>query len=315
MTGEAQFFGNTLCKNKNCEQCQPYRKDGDFRWEQVPDRQFQEQLKQHKKFMQENYFLIEGDIPIKKRMVSDMLIAKMTADKIKSVRYAEGASERLTSTRLNKSYLEALDTLEFTEKALYNEFSVDRDEDYPIGSREWRLKLEVASIMDIIKATANYSDEMKELIRECKNTSSSDALSVERVYEMIERDAQMEMEHKSIAKIANEIERPRPAKVTKKTIKIGKYDVPKHLIEDYVNSVKMSNTSAIIFKAKYGTLDPLVEQKKFQARVELHEKIFVALKLPYHQKIDHRKKLTKQDEASIEFQSALSEYMEKDDSI
>ncbi len=317
LIGKAQFLGNTLCNNPDCTQCKKYRKDGGFRYENVPDVKYQKRLTVHQKYLKENYFIVDDNLPVTKRIVLDLIMAKATRDKIKAVRYnLEDKFERLHSTKLNKSYLEALDNYEFAKSALYTEFGISRDKKYDIGSREWRQGLEVETILDVINTQALYDKEMMKLIRDCRNDAISTAIAAEQMFTMVERGRNMESRASSmLTKLVNDIESPKKATPTKETVKIGKYDVPKHLIEDYVSSVKMSNISAMIFKAKYGTLDPVVEQRKFQARVDLHKKIFVALKLPYHQKIDHRKKLTKQDEASIEFQSALSDYMEKDTSI
>ncbi len=306
--GEGQFFGHTLCDDKKCDQCKDLRKDGDFRFENKPDNAFKKKLAVHNEFLKQYFFEIDEDTSIKKAVVSNVIVCQATLEKMKEVRYQKFDYERLHNKRIGNDYLNALDKWEQALDSLYREYGIVRGEKYDIGSKDWITKNEVDSIIDIVKAQALYNDEMKELIRQCKNTGVFTAMATEKMYAVTTKS----IENVELMEgLSEEMERKKPAKPTKELIKIGYFMVPKHLVEDYANMLNQSDTSMMIYKSKYGKLDPLVEFKRFQSRVELHKKIFKEMELPYHQDIDHHKKnLTKKEKESLDLQESLTEYIE-----
>lgn len=306
--GDAKFIGNTLCKKKKCEQCKPLRHLGGFRFIFKPDLVYKRRLIVHQQYLSKYCVVVDGDIAIGKKLVAELIIAKTTLDETKKIRYKEGEYDRLESRDLKKNYIEALDDWEFAQNNLYQQFQVQRKIDYPIGSREWKAKLDAESVLDLIKTQANYDPEIQEIITEARNTGITTAMATEELFATVQRGL---ANHSVMEYLANKIERPKPKKVTKETIKIGKFNVSKNIIEDYKNAVASAGSTAMVFRSRYGSLDPIVELKRFQGRVELHKKIFVDLKLPYHQNIDRKKKLTKREKDSLDLQDAISEYLEK----
>ncbi len=311
ITGEGQFIGNTLCDKKNCDQCKPFRKEGQFAFVFKPNLLFQRKLNEHQDYLKKYCVVVDGDIAIGKRLVAELVIAKTTLEETKKVRYEE--YDRLESSQLKKDYVEALDEWEMAQDRLFQQFQVLRKIDYPVGSKEWKSKLEAESVLDIISSQANYDQEIQDLITDAKNTGITTAMASDKIFRMVQRGMEMEARDGSVMnQLANKIQRKKPRKPTKKTIQIGKFNVPKHLIEDYKNSVQQASSSAMLFKSRYGSLDPAVELKRFQGRVDLHKQIFKELALPYHQDIDYqKKKLSKKEKQSRDLQDAISEYLEK----
>jgi len=310
--GDAKFIGNTLCDNKKCEQCKPLRHLGGFRFVFKPDLAYKRRLLQHQEYLSKYCVVVDGDIAIGKKLVAELIIAKTTLDEIKKIRYKEGEFERLESRELKKNYVEALDDWEFAQNSLYQQLQVQRSKDYPVGSREWKAKLEAESVLDVITSQAMYDPEIQELITEARNTGITTAMATEKLFATVQKGMEMEASHGGVMEqLANKIERPKPKKPTKVTVKVGKFKVPTNIMEDYKNAVAMASSSAMLFKSRYGSLDPAVELKRFQGRVELHKKIFRVLRLPYHQDIDRKKKLTKRENDSLDLQDAISEYLEK----
>ncbi len=310
--GNAQFIGNTLCDDLNCKQCLELRPEGNICYIEKPDENYQKKITKHKEYLDKFYFEIDKNVDIKKATVANLIIKKTRMEKIKQVRYNTNKTDydesRILDKRLASDYINALDEYEFALDNFYNEYEIKRNQDYPIGSEEWQTKNELESIMDVIKAKSNYNEEIQKLIRECINTGTISAMASEKLYASTQK---INEDESLMGKLADQIERPKKAKPTKETIQIGDHKVPKNLIEDYVNSVNMSNSTSMIYKARYGKLDPLVEQRKLETRIELHKNIFKALKLPYHQDIDRRNtKLTKKELESLDFQEALREYLE-----
>lgn len=307
-TGEGQFFGNSLCKDPECSQCKELRNDGEFRFENIPDEEFREKIIQRKKYLKEYFFDIDESTVMSKRLVAHLMVKKYTLEQIKKVRYSKDDSDRLDDKKLNKDYLKALDEWEFALDALYQEFQIQRGKDYPIGTMEWKNKIEVEGMLDIVKAQAVYNDEIREIIRESLNTATITAMAVEKLYAVTRKGDE---DYVMMEDLAENIKRKPPTKKTKETIKIGRWDVPKNVIEDYENAVSMSNTASMVYKAKYGKLDPEVEMKKLRGRIELHKAIFDSIGLPYHQDIKlHKKKLTKKEQDSLDFQRSLSNYLD-----
>jgi len=306
--GDAKFIGNTLCDNKKCNQCKSLRHLGDFRFVFKPDLVYKKRLLQHQEYLSKYCVVVDGDVAIGKKLVAELIIAKTILDETKKIRYKEGEYDRLESRELKKNYVEALDDWEVAQNSLYQQLQVQRNKDYPVGTREWKAKLEAESVLDIITSQAMYDPEIQELITDARNAGFTTAMATEKLFATVQRG----MENHSVMEyLANKIERPKPKKVTKETVKVGKFNVPKNIMEDYKNAVAMASSSAMLFKARYGSLDPAVELKRFQGRVELHKKIFVALGLPYHQDIERKKKQTKREKDSLDLQDAISEYLEK----
>jgi len=307
--GEAQFIGWTLCKNENCEQCTDLRKEGNFRFVMKADLKYQNKIEKHKEYLDKYCLIIDEDTTVGKTVLADLIIAKTELDGIKKLRYKQGDYQRLEDKSLRKKYIEALDGFELSQDRLYQEFGVSRQADYQVGTREWKTKLDVNTVLDVVLSKAITDPKIDEMIRQAINTGTISAMTSERLFSMMQET----VEDKSIlAKLANQIKRKKPAKATKETITLAGFKVPKNLIDDYANAISMSNTSAMVYKAKFGELDPIVEMRKFQGRIELHKKIFKAVNLPYHQNIDYKKKeLTKKQKQSVDLQEALSQYLEK----
>lgn len=313
-TGNGQIVGNTLCDNPECSQCKPLRKFGDFAFVKKPDLKYKKRLEQHKTYTRKYLIEVDGDTTIEKTVVADLVIKKFVLEETKKLRYKNREPERLSSKNISKRYLEALDEWELSQDRLYQSFGISRLENYTIGSREWKSKMDADSIMDIVEAKSIYIPEIKEIIEHFKETGSYTVHATEKYFNLVEQ--QREVIHNSVMNddclVKDEITRIKKINSDSiEKISIGSFNVPKNVLDDYLNHIKSANTKMLIKRSRFGELDPLEELDRLNKRIELHKAIFEALKLPYHADIDTRKHLTKEQKESIEFQEQLSRYTDE----
>ena len=88
-------------------------------------------------------------------------------------------------------------------------------------------------------------------------------------------------------------------------IKIGGYEIPKSLLNAYADKVSYVRRAGIY---SVGSEDPLIIEKALRGRVKAHQAIFKYLGLEY---VDYTDPDKKHDPKSIEFQNALSEWLEQ----
>jgi len=317
--GDAKFIGATLCDKPECDQCKDLRDtEGDFRYVAEPDLEYKKELKNHKKYMAKYTFEIDGDTTISKKVITDIFIAQADVDKLKKYRYDSNDYDKLNDRDIRKSYVEALDQLEFALDYLYRDYGINRQTDYEIGSRDWQTKLDVDSLLDVIKVQANSNDEIKKLISDAKEIGWLSANATEMMYQQVMRGKELQENQESTAveRFTKQAEikeiTSKPKKPSKETILVGGLKVPKNLLEDYANCIKTSNFHTMMMESRTGVNDPLEHLKRLELRVEYHKRIFKALKLPYHQEIGYKKKLTTKQKQSMKFAGALNTYIEED---
>ena len=88
-------------------------------------------------------------------------------------------------------------------------------------------------------------------------------------------------------------------------IDIGGYEVPKSLLNAYADKVSYVRRAGIY---SAGSEDPLIVEKALRGRVKAHQAIFKYLGLEY---IDYTDPDKKHDPKSLEFQNALSSWLEE----
>lgn len=319
-TGSGQFVGNTLCDKIDCDQCRPLRKQGDFAFVKKPDKRYKKEILEHKRYVKQYLIVVDGDTTIEKTVVADLVIKKYILDQTKKLRYKDRDPERLSSQKISKRYLEALDDWEMAQDHLYRTFNIVRGEKYPIGKAEWKASIEVQSIMDVIEAQSLYIPEIKELINHYKETGSYTVRATEKYFDMVESKRDMIEESVTgtdrvqnyMKQLDKQLKKPtKKAKNTKK-IKLGKFNIPEQTLNEYVDFVKSYSLKMMVEQQKMGKLDPLREMDRLNKRIELHKAIFEVLNLPYHADIDTRKnKLTKKEKESMDLQKELGNYTDK----
>lgn len=158
LSGDMTFKGCTVCDNPECEQCKG--KTCIILVEQE-DIKYKKELQQHKQILKEVFVEIDGDTAVEKTIVSDIVQAASTLNRIKEIRKNEVFTNNLT---LKRKQTDAADDLERAEQRMYQKFYVEKDRDYPIGSRNWKQKLRLDGVMEIIKAKSMSEKDVRELL-------------------------------------------------------------------------------------------------------------------------------------------------------
>ena len=283
LLGHAEFIGMTICDKPECDQCK-----GEQRFAMVfkEDISYQKELEKHKRYINEMFIEIDGDMAVSKKVIFDITEKQSHYNQLKKRRKQDyDLREDLT---IKRKIVDADDQLEFAIDSLYQEFGVNRNTEYEIGSRQWLTKLEVDGLLELIKARRLTNRELSDLISNAKEKGVSE----------VNMDIRNKKYVESFMESMNEIKKK--VKPSKKTVKIGKFSVPENLLNDYVESVKSMRTSMILSSAR---MDPTIGSNALALRMKRHKAIFDALKITYHQEENATKK-------SRELYSVVEKYIE-----
>ncbi len=265
LLGHAEFIGVTLCKNPDCDQC---KGEKPFAMIFKEDKRYQNKLEKHKKYIKENYIEIDGDVMASKQVVGEITEKQNVLSELKKLRKEEKDNEDIYDDRSIKSKIvDAEDDLEYKIEKLYQEFGISTTMDYEIGSRDWKNKLEVDGLLELIKAKSVSEKSVRRILSEGKRLGKKLAMNE------INSKKRLLSFHENFEEIEKKVT------PSKKTIKVGKFDIPENLLKDYVESVKAMRTSMIIGTSRQ---DPLIGANALQLRITQHKRIFEALKIPYH---------------------------------
>lgn len=265
LLGHAEFIGMTLCKDPECDQC---KGEKPFAMIFKEDKRYQNKLQKHKRYIKENYIEIDGDVMASNQVVGEITEKQNTLSELKKLRNAEKDDPDIYDDRSIKSKIvDAEDDLEYQIERLYQEFGITKKIDYQIGSRDWKTKLEVDGLLELIKAKAVSEKSVRRILSEGKR------LGKKLARDEINSKKRLLSFHENYEEIEKEV------KPSKETIKVGKFSIPENLLKDYVESVKAMRTSMIIGTARQ---DPLIGANALQLRITQHKRIFEALKIPYH---------------------------------
>ena len=284
LLGHAEFIGMTICDDPECHQC---KGEQAFAMIFKEDLAYQKRLQDHQRYIKDNFIEIDGDTVASKKVISDITEKQATYSRLRKVRKDD--EELREDLSIKRQIVNAEDELEYAIDSLYSEFGVNRNYEYDIGSRQWKTKLEVDGLLELIKARATTSKEITELIEDAKWRGK----------DQVNKDLRNKRMTEGFMESMKEIRKK--VKPSKKTIKVGKYSIPENLLNDYVEAVRAMRTSMIIGTARE---DPLIGMNSLQLRIKKHKAIFDALKITYHQDENAT-------EESRKLYDAVEKYVEK----
>lgn len=264
LLGDAEFVGSSICNNPKCDQCKGLTQ---FRMIFKENKEYKKQLEKHKKYIKENYIEIDGDSITTKQKVRDLVELESKVTELKKLRSKDVDPEVKDDRLLKSRIIDAEDHRDVQIEAFYQEHGVSSKHEYSIGSIEWRKKLEVDGLLELIKAKAFGDKSVKEIIDEAKECG--------------ERTGRNEINSRKslFAFRENTNEILKEVKPSKKKIKIGKFNVPKNILDDYVESVRNMRRKMTMGMSRE---DPLIGANALELRIKQHKRIFEALKIPYH---------------------------------
>jgi len=268
LLGDAEFVGSSICDNPKCDQCKGLTH---FRMIFKENLQYKVELEKHKKYIKTNYIEIDGDTIASKEKVRELVEKQTKVEKLKELRSKEEDPEIKDDRTLKSKIIDAEDDRDAQIEVFYQEHGVSKKFEYPVGSQEWKKKLEVDGLLEVIKAKSFGDKSVKELLDEAIFYGEKDGkmeINDRKRLQSFKRN-QEEMEN---------IEEKR-TKPSKEKIKVGKYLIPKNILDDYVESVKAMRTSMIMATARE---DPTIGANALGLRIAQHRRIFEALKIPYH---------------------------------
>ncbi len=262
--GDAEFIGITKCKNPKCDQC---KGEKPFAMIFKENLEYKEKLAKHKKYIKKNYIEIDGDTIASKNNVANLVELQTKVDELKNLRNKDDDPEIREDLTLKTRIIDAEDHRDTLIEAFYQEHGVSTKYDYEIGSIDWKKKLEVDGLLELIKARSLGDKTVREILEEAKDLGEQKAEQV--------LDSRKELQ----SFIRNTREIKKKVKPSQETVKVGKYKIPKNILDDYVESVRAMRTSMIIGTSRQ---DPLIGANALALRIRQHRRIFEALKIPYH---------------------------------
>ncbi len=262
--GDAEFIGATMCDDPKCDQC---KDDTPFRMVFKENLRYKKKLQEHKKFIKEHYIEIDGDTIATKKNVSDLVELDNKVKELRKQRSETNDEEVKDDYRIKSKIIEAEDHRDAQIETFYQEHGVSKKYDYEIGSSQWKKKLEVDGLLEVIKARSLGDKSVRELLKEAQELGEK------------EGDRYVRSRKELFAYHNTEIEIKKVVKPSKDKIKVGKFSIPKNILVDYVESVKAMRTSMIIGTSRE---DPLIGANALALRIKQHKRIFEILKIPYH---------------------------------
>lgn len=169
LSGDAGFKGYSICDDPECNQC---KGKTCIVLVEEENKEYKKDLQSHKKILKDIFVEIDGDTAIEKSVVSDIIQATSTLNRIREIRKNEVFTNNLT---LKRKQTDAEDDLERAEQRMYQKFYVDKDKDYPIGSRNWQQKLRLDGVMEIIKAKSMSEKDVHELLESASLSGKKEA--------------------------------------------------------------------------------------------------------------------------------------------
>ena len=262
--GDAEFVGSSICDDPKCDQCKGLTQ---FRMIFKENKEYKEQLKKHKKFIKENYIEIDGDTIATKRNVKDLVEWQSSVEKLKELRSKSDDPELIDDKTLKSRIIDAEDHRDRQIEAFYQEHGVSLKFDYKIGSPEWKKKLEVDGLLELIKARSFGDKTVKQLLEDAKETGERAGTN------------EINSRRSSFAFRDNTEKILEKVKPSKEKIKVGKFSIPKNLLNDYVESVRNMRRKMTMAMSRE---DPLIGANALELRIKQHKRIFEELKVPYH---------------------------------
>src|SRR3989304_1566084 len=125
LLGHAEFIGMTICDKPECDQCK-----GEQRFAMVfkEDISYQKELEKHKRYINEMFIEIDGDMAVSKKVILDITEKQSHYNQLKKRRKQDyDLREDLT---IKRKIVDADDQLEFAIDSLYQEFGVYRNTEY-----------------------------------------------------------------------------------------------------------------------------------------------------------------------------------------
>ena len=266
LLGHAEFIGMTLCNRKNCDQCK-----GKTAFQMIfkENIEYQQELKKHEKFIKEHYIVIDGDLVASKNKISEVTEKEKKLKELKQLRKNERDDEDIFDDYSIKSKIvDAEDDYDATLETLYQEFGVSMYVEYEIGSRQWKDKLQVDGLLELIKARSVNDKSVRELIGLAKRSGRKHARDV------INSKKELLAYRESVREIKKKV------KPSKEKVKVGKFSIPKNILDDYVESVRSMRAQMTIGMSRQ---DPIIGANALALRIKQHKRIFEALKIVYHQ--------------------------------
>lgn len=290
LLGDAEFVGSSICDNPKCDQCKGLTH---FRMIFKENLQYKVELEKHKKYIKTNYIEIDGDTIASKEKVRELVEKQTKVEKLKELRSKEEDPEIKDDRTLKSKIIDAEDDRDAQIEVFYQEHGVSKKLDYPVGSQEWKKKLEVDGLLEVIKAKSFGDKTVKELLDEAIFYGEKDGRNEINDRKRLQSFRSNEAEIQKI-----EEKRTKPSK---DKIKVGEFSIPKNILNDYVESVKNMRRKMTMGMSWE---DPLVGANALALRITQHRRIFETLKIPYHGDKNSTKK-------SKELYDVVEKYIEK----
>lgn len=169
LLGDAEFIGASICDDPECEQCEGLEQ---ITLVQRENLEYKEGLKSHRAYIKKAFIEVDGDTILKKETFQSITRSQRKVDRIKEIRTQEHWKDNLT---LKRKLTEAQDELDKEYDNLYSQFGLHRKEDYAIGSQQWKQKLRVDGLLEIVKAKMKSSKEIKKLFKDAELEGEQDA--------------------------------------------------------------------------------------------------------------------------------------------